>query len=156
MSNKVFVFLVVLLSVLIICSFIALMMSLSKYHTISYPNEKPSILDGNHYVPSQPTQVQNDNVPQPKPAVAGFILPSNEREITSADISGLSKDELNKAYNEIFARYGHDFKSQDLKDYFLSTSWYTPITGKTVSMEELTDIERKNVSIIKNRIDELK
>ena len=66
-----------------------------------------------------------------------------------------TKEELNRAYNEIFARYGHDFKTKSLKDYFKTQSWYKPIDGKTVTPEELTDLENKNKDIIMNRIKEL-
>ena len=31
------------------------------------------------------------------------------------------------ARNEIFARHGRKFKSEDLQAYFNSKSWYTPI-----------------------------
>lgn len=65
-----------------------------------------------------------------------------------------SRDELNKLYNEIFARHGHDFRTPSLKDYFSSFSWYTPIASKSVSMEELSKMERKNVELIKKVIDE--
>ena len=51
---------------------------------------------------------------------------------------------LERAYNELFARHGHDFKSQELKEYFKLFDWYKPVEGKSVSMEELTEVEREN------------
>lgn len=87
----------------------------------------------------------------------GFILPkSSVRKIEKSEIQNLSLDELNKAYNEIFARHGHSFNNKELKEYFENQSWYYPVEGKTVSLEELNEIERKNLDIIKNVIDEKK
>lgn len=85
-----------------------------------------------------------------------FILPSNTRLIEKSEIQNLSLDELNKAYNEIFARHGHSFNNKELKEYFENQSWYYPVEGKTVILEELNEIERENLDIIKNVIDEKK
>ena len=65
----------------------------------------------------------------------------------------ISNNELNIAYNEIFARHGHDFQSKDLKEHFNNMLWYNPIEGKKVSLEELNDVEKENVRIIKEEID---
>lgn len=65
-------------------------------------------------------------------------------------------DALNIIYNSIFAKYGHDFASQNLREYFECQIWYLPIEGKTVSIEELNDIEKQNLKILKAKIDELK
>lgn len=89
--------------------------------------------------------------------LGSYIIPeSSIRQISKEEIQNFSVDELNKAYNEIFARYGHDFKSTELKEYFNGLSWYTPITNKSVSLEELSEIERYNLDIIKSVIDEKK
>lgn len=85
-----------------------------------------------------------------------YILPSNERNLYEYDIESLSFDELNLAYNEIFARHGHDFKVEKYKEYFNSKDWYEPIPGKTVSIEELTDVERENAEFLRNQIENLK
>ena len=53
-----------------------------------------------------------------------YILPSDERRLTEADISGLSPQELCYARNEIYARKGRIFRSQELRDYFGQFSWY--------------------------------
>ena len=81
------------------------------------------------------------------------ILPSDERNIYEYDLISMTLEELNYAYNEIFARHGHDFKNQKYKDYFSQFSWYVPVESKVVSLEELTDIERENAKIIKSYID---
>lgn len=85
-----------------------------------------------------------------------IISESSIRKIEKSEIQNLSLDELNKAYNEIFARHGHDFKNAELKAYFNGLSWYKPIPNKTVSLNELSEIERYNLDIIKNVISEKK
>ena len=63
---------------------------------------------------------------------------------------------MNKAYNEIFARHGHDFKNAELKEYFNSMSWYSVEPNKTVSLNELNEIEKYNIDIIKSVINDKK
>lgn len=71
-------------------------------------------------------------------------------------LNDLSNSELNVAYNEIFARHGHDFSSQNLKEHFSSMIWYKPVDGKVVSIEELNDIEKENIRIIKEEVEKRK
>ena len=71
---------------------------------------------------------------------------ASERLLTEADVQ-LPKAELRKMRNEIFARYGYIFKSQDLKEWFGSKPWYSGRYSDVNHM--LTDIERKNVEFIK-------
>lgn len=83
-----------------------------------------------------------------------YLLPnSNTEYLTDADVSGLSKADLRIARNEIMARHGRIFESEDLKTYFESKSWYSG----TISPEEfdadmesrLSDVERANIELIK-------
>jgi len=53
-----------------------------------------------------------------------------------------SKDELRLLRNEIFARNGQSFNSNDLKTLFNKTSWYKERPGHKVSSEELTESEK--------------
>ncbi len=48
--------------------------------------------------------------------------------------------------NEIFARYGYIFKSEDLKKYFGSQDWYKPQFNKVT--DRLTDLEKLNIRLI--------
>ena len=85
-----------------------------------------------------------------------IILESATRKLEKSELQNLSLDELNKAYNEIFARHGHEFKGAELKEYFNNLYWYNPIPNKTVSLEELNEIEKYNLDIIKSVISEKK
>lgn len=85
-----------------------------------------------------------------------IISDSSTRKLEKSEIQDLTSDELNKAYNEIFARHGHEFKNTELREYFEMCPWYTPIAGKTVTLEDLTEIERYNIEIIKSVINDKK
>jgi len=86
-----------------------------------------------------------------------FIIEYSKTRIYEKwELQHLSLDDLNKAYNEIFARHGHEFKTKELKEYFENLYWYNPIAGKTVTLEELSDIERQNLETIKELINEKK
>ena len=57
----------------------------------------------------------------------GYIIPdSNENAVTEATLSPLSPQELTYARNEIYARHGYVFKSDELNEYFASKTWYSP------------------------------
>lgn len=70
-----------------------------------------------------------------------------EREVTAADISGMSKDELRIMRNWIFARHGYKFKSRDLQEYFGQFDWYEPLYTDVTS--QLSSIEKRNIEFIK-------
>lgn len=55
-----------------------------------------------------------------------YILPqSRERYLSYEDVAGLTLQQINYAKNEIYARAGRKFNSQELQDYFGSKAWYT-------------------------------
>ncbi len=59
----------------------------------------------------------------------------------------LETRELRLMRNEIFARYGYIFKSDDLKEYFGLKKWYNP---EKINIDEyLTEIEKTNIKLIK-------
>ena len=71
----------------------------------------------------------------------------SNRLLTENDLRGLSKQELRILRNEIFARHGYIFQTQEMKTYFQNQSWYSPRYNNVNSM--LTDIEQKNIAFIK-------
>lgn len=65
-------------------------------------------------------------------------------------MSGLSKEELRLARNEIFARHGRKFDDAQLQSYFESKSWYNgTIDPDDFSESMLSEIEKKNIELIK-------
>ena len=81
-----------------------------------------------------------------------YILPdSSLRELTIADISGLSHDQLELARNEIYARHGRKFTNPTLQNYFNSQAWYTgTIEPEDFTDDMLSDVEKSNIQFIKD------
>ena len=74
-----------------------------------------------------------------------FVIPdSSTRYLTEDDLMGLTSYELAVARNEIYARHGYIFVSNEWKDFFVGRYWYTP-TSKDVT---LNSVEEYNVSMI--------
>ena len=73
-----------------------------------------------------------------------FIIPdSSTRYLTEDDLIGLSKEQLEIARNEIYARHGYIFVSDEWKDFFINEDWYTPTTSSVT----LNSIEEYNVGV---------
>ncbi len=68
--------------------------------------------------------------------------------LTQADLDGLSADELAYLRNEIFARHGHQFKTDKMKDYFSGKDWYQPFFDDATPF--LNDLEKSNAQFIKS------
>lgn len=81
-----------------------------------------------------------------------YIFPeSNVRYLTDEDLNGLDKATLRLGRNEIYARHGRAFQTEDLNQYFNSKSWYYGY----LSAEEFDDsvlnvYEKANLDIIKS------
>ena len=76
-----------------------------------------------------------------------FVIPdSSYRKITADELKYLSTFELAIARNEIYARHGYIFVSNEWKDFFVNEYWYTP-TAYSVT---LNSIEEYNVGMILN------
>lgn len=81
------------------------------------------------------------------PAEEEFLLPeSNSRILEVKELSGMTKAELRIARNEIYARYGWQFESEELADYFEGKAWY--VSGENVDDTILSDVERANIKLI--------
>lgn len=79
-------------------------------------------------------------------ANADVIPLSSDRIISERDLIGMDEATLRLARNEIFARHGYVFKSDELSAYFSQFEWYTPRTRDV----QLSDIEQSNVALIKS------
>jgi hypothetical protein len=62
--------------------------------------------------------------------------------------------EIKLVRNEIFARYGREFKTQDYKSYFSKFEWYKP--NKKYGDTLLTKNDLRDIKILKNYEDSLK
>lgn len=65
--------------------------------------------------------------------------------IEAAELVELSKAELKIKRNEIFARYGYIFKSEDLREHFSKMTWYKPLYSDVTVF--LTEMDKKNISL---------
>ncbi len=70
-------------------------------------------------------------------------------EVLSEDtVIGLFAEDLRILRNEIFAKRGQIFKDSKLQKYFSSQPWY--VQNPDFKIEMLTEVELKNITIIKN------
>jgi hypothetical protein len=72
---------------------------------------------------------------------------SSQRLLTEDDMENMMKPELTTMRNEIYARHGYCFSNRAMRDYFEELDWYIP--DNTDIRNKLTDIERKNITLIK-------
>ena len=90
-------------------------------------------------VPASESNSQND-----------YIIPdSNARYLDVNELVKYSETELRLARNEIYARLGRLFKSDDLQAYFNSKPWYHGyISPDSFSESIMNDYEKKNAYLI--------
>ena len=106
---------------------------------------------------AQPSDAAQTKVVVVQPVVehldaADYILPNSDKVYYSrSDFAGLSAWELYVARNEIYARYGREFKNDDLARYFARKSWYVP----RYTPEEFDSMVSPLNSYEKNNVDEL-
>ena len=79
-----------------------------------------------------------------------YILPqSSTRYLRESDLAGLSKAQLRLARNEIYARHGRAFVSEDLRAYFTAKGWYQEKYSAAEFPEwTLNAYERANIEFI--------
>lgn len=79
-----------------------------------------------------------------------YILPdSSTKYYTIDDVNWLRSDEIRLAINEIYAKHGRMFKSEELQNYFNSKSWYNPsIPADQFNDSMLNDCERHNIEVL--------
>ena len=80
-----------------------------------------------------------------------YILPDSATHAYSrAELDGLSTYDLYLARNEIYARYGRQFKNSDLQSYFNSKNWYRgTVAPADFNDNWLNETERANVALIR-------
>ena len=89
-----------------------------------------------------------------------YIFPyANERLITRGEYESLDAATLRLAINEIYARHGRQYDTQDLNAYFSSKSWYRPQYSKSefdkIESQVLNSYERENIKILTGYRDSL-
>lgn len=79
-----------------------------------------------------------------------YILPeSNSKYITTEELASLSLQEINYAKNEIYARHGRKFNSNELQNYFDQQSWYRgSISPNDFSDQVFNEFEKANIKAL--------
>lgn len=75
-----------------------------------------------------------------------YIFPSDRQYITEADMTGWDQNTALLARNEIYARHGYVFQTQEIQNYFAAKDWYTP--NPSYDGSGLSDVEKANVDAI--------
>lgn len=84
-------------------------------------------------------------------AMAAYLMPdSADRYLEASDLAGYSHDEIQLIINEIYARHGREFKTQENIDYFSAQDWYEPVSGKSdeTIVSEFNEFEKANVELL--------
>lgn len=77
----------------------------------------------------------------------GQVLPgSSVREIRGNELPGYDQDTLQLAINEIYARHGYTFRSEELLAHFRQYDWYEPtVPADEFDESVFSQIERDNI-----------
>lgn len=109
-------------------------------------NEVASIISGftsNSTLKKETSNFQNNNI-------QGRYPEASLRYLTGEDIQNLTSWDLSIMRNELFARHGYIFKSEDMKKHFTNQTWYRPINENADEIYTLlSDIEKGNIELIK-------
>lgn len=155
--------------VVIVCAVIALFVGAFFYNRFHISSEEQAI---NNYMNAQQAQAAADTVEAESVSlgdvrdldaeeaeetaevaaeVAVYLMPdSAERYLEASDFDSYSHDEIQLIINEIYARHGREFQSQDNIDYFSAQDWYEPVSGKSDEeiVSEFNEYEKVNVELL--------
>lgn len=84
-------------------------------------------------------------------ASALYLMPDSvDRYLEVSDIEGYSRDEIQMIINEIYAKHGREFHTQENIDYFSAQDWYEPVVGKSDEeiANEFNAYEKANVELL--------
>ena len=76
-----------------------------------------------------------------------YYLKARIQKLTEVDLKTLSNEELAYLRNEIFARHGHTFKTDKMKNYFSKQEWYQAYANNATDW--LNEVEKWNAQYIK-------
>lgn len=80
-----------------------------------------------------------------------YILPTDTQYIEPAVLQQLNQEEVVLARNEIYARHGYSFQSENIRTYFEGKSWYHAdpnVNASTFGTAQMSDVERTNLETI--------
>ena len=116
------------------------------------------VIAPNKSQPKQQESVKTEDVSEPETEEAKvetknsdeyIFVDSDSRLLTDDEVSGLSKEEIRYAINEIYARRGRIFEDSVLKEYFESKSWYEPKYKKDEFSDDVfNEFEKANINLL--------
>ena len=75
-----------------------------------------------------------------------YLWPTDTLTITDGDLNELTRMEVAAIRNEIYARHGYTFSSQEWADFFATATWYVP--NAAFSNDMLNTTEKQNAESI--------
>ena len=102
--------------------------------------------------PTEAVEVTPNETPLTQTNGNYILSGSDSSYISESDVNNLSREDLNLALNEIYARRGRIFKDASLSSYFNSKSWYTPLYTSDEFSQNVTfnKYEQANLQLIVN------
>jgi len=80
--------------------------------------------------------------------IPGIYPQASKYKMTASELYGMSRYDLRIMRNEIYARHGYIFKTNDMRDYFINQNWYQPSYDDVTRF--LTPVEKYNIELIKD------
>lgn len=98
-------------------------------------------------------QVPADRNAQPAaaavPGDTQIFADSSRRYLTDGEVSQLSQADIQTAINEVFARHGYIFETQEIFEHFRQYEWYNPTVPKdSFDTSVFNDYETRNVELL--------
>jgi hypothetical protein len=115
----------------------------TNYNYIKYGQQKSGLKD--YGIPDMVIDLSTPRI------LAGeqLYLKAKIALLTDEDLAPMSKEGLGVLRNEIFARHGHSFKTDKMKNHFQPLEWYRPVIADATPL--LNDFEKRNVEFIKKK-----
>lgn len=127
----------------IVCAVISLFIGAFFYNRSHVSSEEQAITN---YMNAQDTDSDDGAT-----ASALYLMPdSANRYLEVSDIEGYSHDEIQMIINEIYAKHGREFQTQENIDYFSAQDWYEPVVGKSDEeiVNEFNAYEKANIDLL--------
>ncbi len=117
--------------------------------TFSYDSElKVPVIHGYILYSKENAPDYNEYVHDGEFLTEGISLNASDHKLEPKEVENLFKGDLEVIRNAIYARHGYSFKTRRMRYFFdRHVDWYTPMY--TDVRESLTDIEIKNIDLIK-------
>ncbi len=97
------------------------------------------------------TGTGNNNTTNSSPYPGQKFPYSSQQYLSSSDLAGMTRDEIQLSINDIYARHGYIFKDDSLRAYYQSQSWYHGTNSDMNAVAAtFNSIEKANVELLSN------